>query len=141
MENHETLMKDNTADGAAKVIAKGDIITTVTTEKKVEEEKAEQEDAQMNAAETPEATATTPLRQDTKVKGCSRTPHLRLIWILKKEALMFLCLVQREVVRKHATGFSKKWMVFLRSCSVVVFLVFFCFWDLSLFSFLMKFLS
>uniref|UniRef100_A0A8D3APS2 FERM domain-containing protein n=1 Tax=Scophthalmus maximus TaxID=52904 RepID=A0A8D3APS2_SCOMX len=39
MENHETLMKDGATDGAAKVIAKGDIITTVTTEKKAEEEK------------------------------------------------------------------------------------------------------
>uniref|UniRef100_A0A4W6FPH9 Erythrocyte membrane protein band 4.1 like 3 n=1 Tax=Lates calcarifer TaxID=8187 RepID=A0A4W6FPH9_LATCA len=66
MENHETLMKDSAADGAAKVIAKGDIITTVTTEKKAEEEKAEQEDAQMDAVETPEPAATTPLRQDTK---------------------------------------------------------------------------
>lgn len=67
MENHETLMKDSTADGAAKVIAKGDIITTVTTEKKAEEEKAEQEDAQV---ETPEPA--TPLRQDTKVNRCLR---------------------------------------------------------------------
>uniref|UniRef100_UPI0037E8378D band 4.1-like protein 3b isoform X2 n=1 Tax=Semicossyphus pulcher TaxID=241346 RepID=UPI0037E8378D len=66
MENHETLMKDSTADGAAKVIAKGDIITTVTTEKKAEEEKAEREDAQLNAAETPEPAVTTPLRHDTK---------------------------------------------------------------------------
>ncbi|XP_056247032.1 band 4.1-like protein 3b isoform X7 [Seriola aureovittata] len=66
MENHETLMKDSAVDGAAKVIAKGDIITTVTTEKKAEEEKAEEEDAQMDAAETPEPTATTPLRHDTK---------------------------------------------------------------------------
>ncbi|GAA6236058.1 band 4.1-like protein 3 isoform X5 [Lates japonicus] len=66
MENHETLMKDSAADGAAKVIAKGDIITMVTTEKKAEEEKAEQEDAQMDAVETPEPAATTPLRQDTK---------------------------------------------------------------------------
>ncbi|XP_062285747.1 band 4.1-like protein 3b [Scomber scombrus] len=65
-ENHETLMKDSSADGAAKVIAKGDIITTVTTEKKAEEEKEEQEEAQMDAAETPEPVVTTPLRQDTK---------------------------------------------------------------------------
>ncbi|XP_062259969.1 protein 4.1-like isoform X1 [Platichthys flesus] len=64
MEDHETLMKDS--DGAAKVIAKGDIITTVTTEKKAEEEKAEQEDAQMDEAATAEPTATTPLRHDTK---------------------------------------------------------------------------
>lgn len=70
MENHETLMKDTASDGAAKVIAKGDIITTVTTEKKAEEEKAEQEDAQMDAAETPEPAVTTPLRQDTKVIRC-----------------------------------------------------------------------
>ncbi|TDH05936.1 hypothetical protein EPR50_G00127730 [Perca flavescens] len=68
MENHETLMKDSGADGVAKVIAKGDIITTVTTEKKAEEEKAEQEDAQMAAGETPEPMATTPLRQDAKTQ-------------------------------------------------------------------------
>uniref|UniRef100_A0A3Q1FU61 Erythrocyte membrane protein band 4.1 like 3 n=1 Tax=Acanthochromis polyacanthus TaxID=80966 RepID=A0A3Q1FU61_9TELE len=63
MENHETLMKDN---AVAKVITKGDIITAVTTEKKVEEDKSEQEDTHKDAAETPEAVATTPLRQDTK---------------------------------------------------------------------------
>ncbi|XP_008275367.1 band 4.1-like protein 3b isoform X3 [Stegastes partitus] len=68
MENHETLMKDN---AAAKVIAKGDIITTVTTEKKVEEDQSEQEDTHKDGAETPEAADTTPLRQDTK---CS--PHV-----------------------------------------------------------------
>ncbi|XP_051809424.1 band 4.1-like protein 3b isoform X9 [Acanthochromis polyacanthus] len=68
MENHETLMKDN---AVAKVITKGDIITAVTTEKKVEEDKSEQEDTHKDAAETPEAVATTPLRQDTK---CS--PHV-----------------------------------------------------------------
>ncbi|XP_069366809.1 band 4.1-like protein 3 isoform X16 [Paralichthys olivaceus] len=68
MENHETLMKDTAADGAAKVIAKGDIITTVTTEKKAEEEKAEQEDTAMDEADTLEPTATTPLRHDTKTK-------------------------------------------------------------------------
>ncbi|CAI5640226.1 unnamed protein product [Oreochromis niloticus] len=66
MENHETLMKDSPADGEAKVIAKGDIITTVTTEKKAEEEKAEEGDAKKDTAETPEPAATSPLRQDTK---------------------------------------------------------------------------
>uniref|UniRef100_A0A3P9P1K0 Erythrocyte membrane protein band 4.1 like 3 n=1 Tax=Poecilia reticulata TaxID=8081 RepID=A0A3P9P1K0_POERE len=45
-ENHETPLKGSAADGAPKVIAKEDIITTVTTEKKAEEENAEQEDAQ-----------------------------------------------------------------------------------------------
>ncbi|XP_061879300.1 band 4.1-like protein 3 isoform X10 [Entelurus aequoreus] len=54
-ENHETLMKDS--DGA-----RGDIITTVTTEKKAEEEKAEQEDAK----ETTDTAATVTLRQETK---------------------------------------------------------------------------
>nr|XP_057917532.1 band 4.1-like protein 3b isoform X3 [Doryrhamphus excisus] len=57
-ENHETLMKDS--DGAAR----GDIITTITTEKKAEEEKAEQEDARGDAA------ATTPLRQEVKHSPC-----------------------------------------------------------------------
>ncbi|KAG7460533.1 band 3 isoform X1 [Solea senegalensis] len=61
-ENHDTLMKDSSADGTAKIIAKGDIITTVTTEKKAEEEQAEQEDA----AETPELAASTQQRRDTK---------------------------------------------------------------------------
>ncbi|TMS10299.1 hypothetical protein E3U43_002958 [Larimichthys crocea] len=68
MENHETLMKDSASDGAAKVIAKGDIITTVTTEKKAEEEKAEQEDAQMDPVVTAEPVVSTPLRHDTKTE-------------------------------------------------------------------------
>ncbi|XP_061775688.1 band 4.1-like protein 3 isoform X11 [Nerophis ophidion] len=54
-ENHETLMKDS--DGT-----RGDIITTVTTEKKAEEEKAEQEDAK----EPTDTAATMTLRQETK---------------------------------------------------------------------------
>ncbi|XP_061834878.1 band 4.1-like protein 3b isoform X14 [Nerophis lumbriciformis] len=58
-ENHETLMKDS--DGA-----RGDIITTVTTEKKAEEEKAEQEDACLDAKETTDTAATVTLRQETK---------------------------------------------------------------------------
>lgn len=92
MENHETLMKDSAADGAAKVISKGDIITTVTTEKKVEEEKAEQEDAQMAAAETPEPAATTPLRQDTKVNRWTPSvqSQLHLMWI-KEDFRGFHC--------------------------------------------------
>ncbi|KAM3866263.1 band 4.1-like protein 3 [Diretmus argenteus] len=70
MENHETLMKDSAADGAAKLITKEDLITTVTPEKKAEEEKAEQEDAQINAVETPEPAPSTPLRHDTKCSPC-----------------------------------------------------------------------
>ncbi|XP_028327800.1 band 4.1-like protein 3b isoform X7 [Gouania willdenowi] len=64
-ENHETLMKDGVNDGAAKVIIKGELITTITKERKAEEEKAEQEDAQKEAVESPEPAASTPHR-DTK---------------------------------------------------------------------------
>lgn len=82
MENHETLMKDSASDGAAKVIAKGDIITTVTTEKKAEEEKAEQEDAQMDPVVTAEPVVSTPLRHDTKVKPQSVVrAEPSLIWM------------------------------------------------------------
>lgn len=74
MENHETLMKDTVTDGPAKAIAKGDLITTVTPEKKAEEERAEQEDAQANGVETSEPVPSTPLRPDTKVPSHSAAP-------------------------------------------------------------------
>ncbi|XP_056911771.1 band 4.1-like protein 3b isoform X32 [Takifugu flavidus] len=64
MENHETLMKDSSADGVARV--KGNIITTVTPERKAEEENGEQEDAQNDAADKPDPAASTPLHQETK---------------------------------------------------------------------------
>uniref|UniRef100_A0A668AEI3 Erythrocyte membrane protein band 4.1 like 3 n=1 Tax=Myripristis murdjan TaxID=586833 RepID=A0A668AEI3_9TELE len=73
MENHETLMKDSGTDAAGKVIAKGDLITTVTPEKKAEEEKAEQEDTQVEAEGTTEPTPSTPLRQEKKVNLCLPT--------------------------------------------------------------------
>ncbi|XP_034742957.1 band 4.1-like protein 3b isoform X4 [Etheostoma cragini] len=109
MENHETLMKNSAADGAAKVITKGDIITTVTTEKKAEEEKAEQEDAQMEAGETPEPMATTPLRQDVK---CS--PHVYTTDPLRSELSLPSSPVsstkvrrrRRETARKRASSVS-----------------------------------
>lgn len=65
MENHETLMKDSSADGVARV--KGNIITTVTPERKAEEENGEQEDAQNDAADKPDPAASTPVHQETKV--------------------------------------------------------------------------
>lgn len=65
MENHDTLMKDSSADGVARV--KGNIITTVTPERKAEEENGEQEDAQNDAADKPDPAASTPLHQETKV--------------------------------------------------------------------------
>ncbi|XP_051944230.1 band 4.1-like protein 3b isoform X10 [Hippocampus zosterae] len=60
-ENHDTLMKDS---GIA-ANARGDIITTVTTEKKAEEEKAEREDARADTTEAAAGTLT-PLRQEAK---------------------------------------------------------------------------
>lgn len=62
-ENHETLMKDS---GIA-ANARGDIITTVTTEKKAEEEKAEREDARAETTEAGGGGNLTPLRQEAKV--------------------------------------------------------------------------
>ncbi|XP_039670930.1 band 4.1-like protein 3b isoform X9 [Perca fluviatilis] len=103
MENHETLMKDSGTDGAAKVIAKGDIITTVTTEKKAEEEKAEQEDAQMDAGETPEPMATTPLRQDAK---CS--PHVYTTDPLRSELSLPSSPVSSTKVRRRRRENARK---------------------------------
>lgn len=65
MENHESLMKDGGADGVGAVT--GNIITTVTPERKAEEEKAEQENGEANGAATPEPASSTLLRHDTKV--------------------------------------------------------------------------
>ncbi|MBN3302678.1 E41L3 protein, partial [Amia calva] len=72
-ENHEIFMKDSmsasevgTAQyGTAKGIATGDLITTVTPEKKAEEEKAEEEEEEK--IETPaEPTPVTPVKYDAK---------------------------------------------------------------------------
>lgn len=65
MENHESLMKDGAANSMGAVT--GNIITTVTPERKAEEEKAELEDKEGNGGETPEPAVSTPLRHDTKV--------------------------------------------------------------------------
>ncbi|XP_041751447.2 band 4.1-like protein 3b isoform X5 [Coregonus clupeaformis] len=66
-ENHDTLMRDATP---AKADAAGDLITTVTLEKKAEEEeeeKAEEEEGQINATETSDPNVpSTPLRHDNK---------------------------------------------------------------------------
>ncbi|XP_030607127.1 band 4.1-like protein 3b isoform X5 [Archocentrus centrarchus] len=103
MENHETLMKDNAADGAAKVIAKEDIITTITTEKKAEEEKAEQGDAKDNAAETPEPAATSPLRQDTKCR-----PHAYTSDPLRSELSLPSSPVSSTKVRRRRRENARK---------------------------------
>ncbi|XP_005729115.2 band 4.1-like protein 3 isoform X2 [Pundamilia nyererei] len=104
MENHETLMKDNAVDGEAKVIAKGDIITTVTTEKKAEEEKAEEGDAKKDTAETPEPAATSPLRQDTKC-----TPHAFTSDPLRSElSLPSSPISSTKVRRRHRENTRKR---------------------------------
>ncbi|XP_056247031.1 band 4.1-like protein 3b isoform X6 [Seriola aureovittata] len=113
MENHETLMKDSAVDGAAKVIAKGDIITTVTTEKKAEEEKAEEEDAQMDAAETPEPTATTPLRHDTKYSFIRRVKG-ETVFIRHSNLMLEDTEPPAEMV-KHQTNISELKRFFLET--------------------------
>ncbi|XP_034742968.1 band 4.1-like protein 3b isoform X15 [Etheostoma cragini] len=113
MENHETLMKNSAADGAAKVITKGDIITTVTTEKKAEEEKAEQEDAQMEAGETPEPMATTPLRQDVKYSFIRRVKGENVF--IKHSNLMLEDTSPPEEMVKHQTNISELKRSFLET--------------------------
>ncbi|XP_044074447.1 band 4.1-like protein 3b isoform X15 [Siniperca chuatsi] len=113
MENHETLMKDSATDGAAKVIAKGDIITTVTTEKKAEEEKAEQEDAQMDAIETPEPAATTLLRQDTKYSFIRRVKGEN-VFIRHSNLMLEDASPPAEMV-KHLTNISELKRSFLET--------------------------
>ncbi|XP_051260256.1 band 4.1-like protein 3b isoform X6 [Dicentrarchus labrax] len=113
MENHETLMKDNAADGAAKVIAKGDIITTVTTEKKAEEEKAEQEDAKMDAVETPEPVVTTPLRHDTKYSFIRRVKGENVF--IKHSNLMLEDTTSPAEMVKHQTNISELKRSFLET--------------------------
>ncbi|XP_029582434.1 band 4.1-like protein 3 isoform X9 [Salmo trutta] len=67
-ENHDTLMMDATP---AKAVAAGDLITTVTPEKKAEEEKAEEEEGQTNITETSDPNVpSTPLRHDNKRSPC-----------------------------------------------------------------------
>ncbi|XP_070973734.1 band 4.1-like protein 3 isoform X2 [Oncorhynchus clarkii lewisi] len=73
-ENHDTLMREATP---AKAVAAGDLITTVTPEKKAEEEKAEEEEGQTDATETSDPNVpSTPLRHDNKHSPClySRDP-------------------------------------------------------------------
>ncbi|XP_060901209.1 protein 4.1-like isoform X10 [Labrus mixtus] len=114
MENHETLMKDSTADGTAKVITKGDIITTVTTEK-AEEEKAEREDAQTDAAETPEPAVSTPLRHDTKYSFIRRVKGENVF--IKHSNLMLEDNSPPEEMVKHQTNISELKRSFLETGS------------------------
>ncbi|XP_041751450.2 band 4.1-like protein 3b isoform X7 [Coregonus clupeaformis] len=89
-ENHDTLMRDATP---AKADAAGDLITTVTLEKKAEEEeeeKAEEEEGQINATETSDPNVpSTPLRHDNKNTEASEelVKHQRDISELKRSFL------------------------------------------------------
>uniref|UniRef100_A0A8C7LFQ7 FERM domain-containing protein n=1 Tax=Oncorhynchus kisutch TaxID=8019 RepID=A0A8C7LFQ7_ONCKI len=66
-ENHDTLMREATP---AKTVTAGDLITTVTPEKKAEEEKAEEEEGQTDATETSDPNVpSTPLRHDNKYRS------------------------------------------------------------------------
>ncbi|KAE8290671.1 Band 4.1-like protein 3 4.1B Differentially expressed in adenocarcinoma of the lung protein 1 [Larimichthys crocea] len=113
MENHETLMKDSASDGAAKVIAKGDIITTVTTEKKAEEEKAEQEDAQMDPVVTAEPVVSTPLRHDTKYSFIRRVKGENVF--IKHSNLMLEDTSPPSEMVKHQTNISELKRSFLET--------------------------
>ncbi|KAF7222118.1 band 4.1-like protein 3b isoform X13 [Nothobranchius furzeri] len=110
MENHETPAKDGTADGAAKVIAKGDIITTVTTEKKAEEQ-GEQEDFKKDATETTEPA--TPLRLDTKYSFIRRVKGENVF--IRHSNLMLEDTEPPPDVVKHQTNVSELKRSFLET--------------------------
>ncbi|XP_061110126.1 band 4.1-like protein 3 isoform X3 [Conger conger] len=77
-ENHDILMKDSVSAsemgtaqyGPAKAIATGDLITSVTPEKKAEEEKAEKEEEAKETAPEPEPTPPTPVPHEAKPSPC-----------------------------------------------------------------------
>ncbi|XP_028327803.1 band 4.1-like protein 3b isoform X10 [Gouania willdenowi] len=111
-ENHETLMKDGVNDGAAKVIIKGELITTITKERKAEEEKAEQEDAQKEAVESPEPAASTPHR-DTKYSFIRRVKGENVF--IKHSNLMLEDTDATEEMVKHQTNISELKRSFLET--------------------------
>ncbi|XP_056911754.1 band 4.1-like protein 3b isoform X16 [Takifugu flavidus] len=105
MENHETLMKDSSADGVARV--KGNIITTVTPERKAEEENGEQEDAQNDAADKPDPAASTPLHQETKRPPCVYTDDpLRSELSLPSSPISFTKIRRRRRENAHKRASS-----------------------------------
>ncbi|XP_061775687.1 band 4.1-like protein 3 isoform X10 [Nerophis ophidion] len=105
-ENHETLMKDS--DGT-----RGDIITTVTTEKKAEEEKAEQEDAK----EPTDTAATMTLRQETKYRFINRVEGDNVF--VKHSNLMLEDTEPPAEMVKHQTNISELKRSFLETDGAV----------------------
>ncbi|XP_035994381.1 band 4.1-like protein 3b isoform X14 [Fundulus heteroclitus] len=113
MENHEAPVKDGT-DGAPKAVAKEDIITSVTTERKAEEEKEAREDeAQKGGAETPEPTVTTPLRHDTKYSFIRRAKGENVF--IRHSNLMLEDSEPPPEVAKHQTNISELKRSFLET--------------------------
>ncbi|CAB1326888.1 unnamed protein product, partial [Coregonus sp. 'balchen'] len=100
-ENHHTLMRDATP---VKDVATGDLITTVTPEKKAEAEKAEEEAGQTNATETDQNVISTPLRHDNK-----RSPRLPSSVPLRSElSLPSSPVASTKVRRRRKENASRK---------------------------------
>ncbi|XP_061151566.1 band 4.1-like protein 3 isoform X5 [Syngnathus typhle] len=106
-ENHETLMRDS--DSAAN--ARGDIITTVTTEKKAEEEKAEREDARADT--TADAGTPTPVRQEAKRSVIRRVKGENVF--VKHSNLMLEDTEPPAEMVKHQTNISELKRSFLET--------------------------
>uniref|UniRef100_A0A673ZHT3 FERM domain-containing protein n=1 Tax=Salmo trutta TaxID=8032 RepID=A0A673ZHT3_SALTR len=102
-ENHDTLMMDATP---AKAVAAGDLITTVTPEKKAEEEKAEEEEGQTNITETENASrkrcaSVSPAKSSA---GCRRRQAKadRATALLEEQVLLLSARKQRlEQLKAH----------------------------------------
>ncbi|XP_037132250.1 band 4.1-like protein 3b isoform X10 [Syngnathus acus] len=106
-ENHETLMRDS--DSAAN--ARGDIITTVTTEKKAEEEKAEREDTRADT--TADAGTPTPVRQEAKRSVIRRVKRENVF--VKHSNLMLEDTEPPAEMVKHQTNISELKRSFLET--------------------------
>ncbi|XP_068195908.1 protein 4.1-like isoform X5 [Antennarius striatus] len=115
MENHETLMKDSAAEGAANTIAKGDIITSVTPEKKAEEEKAEQDYTKMDGSEKTEPAASMPLRHESKYSFIRRVKGENVF--IKHSNLMLEDTSPPAEMVKHQTNISELKRSFLETDS------------------------
>ncbi|XP_036375015.1 band 4.1-like protein 3 isoform X8 [Megalops cyprinoides] len=121
-ENHEILMKDSVSAsevstaqyGAAKVIAAGDLITSVTPEKKAEEEKAEREEEEKTTATEPsEPAPATPVRYDTKNSFVRRVKGENVF--VKHSNLMLEDTATPEMLVKHQTNISELKRSFLET--------------------------
>ncbi|KAG9356028.1 hypothetical protein JZ751_000872 [Albula glossodonta] len=100
--------------GAAKAIATGDLITTVTPEKKAEEEKAEEEEEEKTVATEPtEPAPATPVRYDTKSSFVRRIKGENVF--VKHSNLMLEGTATPEMLVKHQTNISELKRSFLET--------------------------